>query len=53
MKNVEILNHSLTVESLLEILTIRRSQAFYNLIDVDSVTNAVGESILSIECGVL
>ena len=39
---------SLTVESLLEILTKRRSQAFYKLIDAHSVTNVIGESISSI-----
>ena len=33
------------VESLLEILTKRRSQAFYKLIDVHSVTNVLGEII--------
>ena len=49
MKNVEILKYPLTVESLLEILTNRRSQAFYKLIDVHSVTNVTGESILSIQ----
>ena len=32
-------------ESLLEILTNRRSQAFYKLIDVHSVTNVIVESI--------
>ena len=32
----------LTVVSLLEILTNRRSQAFYELIDVHSVTNFIG-----------
>ena len=31
-----------TVQSLLEILTNRRSQAFYKLIDVHSVTNVIG-----------
>ena len=36
------------VESLLEILTKRRSQTFYKPVDVDSVTNAIGESISSI-----
>ena len=36
------------VESLLEILTNRRSQVFYKLIDVHSVTNVIGESISSI-----
>ena len=36
------------VESLLEILTSRRSQAFYKLVDVHSVTNATGESTSSI-----
>ena len=45
MKNVGILKYSLTVESLLEILTNRRGQAFYKLIDVHSVTNVIGESI--------
>ena len=53
MKNVEILNHLLTVESLLEISTNRRKQAFYKLVDDRSVTNVIGESILSIECGIL
>ena len=38
----------LTVESLLEKLASRRSQAFYKLIDVHSVTNVIGESISSI-----
>ena len=36
------------VESLLEILTKRRSQVFYKPVDVHSVTNAIGESISSI-----
>ena len=48
MKNVGILKYSLMVESLLEILTNRRSQAFYKLIDVQSVANVIGESISSI-----
>ena len=48
MKNVGILKYSLTVESLLEILTNRRIQAFYKLIDVHSVTNIIWESISSI-----
>ena len=48
MKNEGILKYSLTVESLLEILRNRRSQAFYKLVDVHSVTNAIGESIFSI-----
>ena len=39
---------SLTVENLLEILTKRRSQAFYKLIDVHSVVNVIGESISAI-----
>ena len=39
---------SLTLESLLEILTKRRSQAFYKLIDVHSVVNVIGESISAI-----
>ena len=41
-----ILKYSLMVEILL--LTKRRSQTFYKLIDVYSVTNVVGESISSI-----
>ena len=36
------------VESLLEIITKRRSQAFCKPVDVHSVTNAIGESISSI-----
>ena len=44
---------SLTVESLLEILTKRRSQVFYNLIDVHSVTNVIEESISSIQMWIL
>ena len=36
------------LEGLLEILTKRWSQAFYKLIDVDSVTNVLPESISSI-----
>ena len=48
MKNVGILKYSLAMESLLEILTNRRSQAFYKLIDVQSVTNVIGENISSI-----
>ena len=47
MKNEGTLKYSLTVESLLEILTKRRSQAFYKLIDVHSVTNVIGENISS------
>ena len=47
MKNVGIWKYLLTVESLLEILTNRRSQAFYKLIDIHSVTNVIGESISS------
>ena len=35
-------------ESLLEILTKRKSQTFYKPVDVNSVTNATGESIYSI-----
>ena len=46
MKIVVILKYSLTVETLLKILTNRRSQAFYKLIDV--LTNVIGESISSI-----
>ena len=42
MTNVRILKYSMTVESLLEILTERTSQAFfYRLIDVHSVTNVI------------
>ena len=48
MKNVGILKYSLTAESLLEILTKRRSLAFYKLIDVHSVINVIEESIFSI-----
>ena len=44
-----VLKYSLTVESLLEILTKRRCQAFYKLIDVHSVTNVIGESISTME----
>ena len=33
------------VESLLEILTKRRSQTFYKLVDVHSVANAIQKSI--------
>ena len=40
--------YSLTVESLPEILTNRRSQAFYKLIHVYSMTNVIGQSISSI-----
>ena len=36
------------VESVLEVLTKRRSQTFYKNIDIHSVTNAIGESISSI-----
>ena len=39
---------SSTVESLLEKLTKIRSQVFYKLVDVHSVTNVLGESISSI-----
>ena len=48
MKNAGIKKYSLTVESLLERLTNRRSQEFYKLIDVHSVANVIGESISSI-----
>ena len=34
MKNVGILKYSLTVESLLETSTKRKSQAFYRFIDI-------------------
>ena len=50
MQNVGILKYSLTVESLPEILTNRRSQGFYNLIDVHFVTNVI---FLQHECGIL
>ena len=40
MKNV---GQSLTVESLQEIITERRSQNFYKPTDVNSVTNAINE----------
>ena len=40
--------YSLTVESLPEILTNRRSQAFYKLTDFYSMTNVIGQSISSI-----
>ena len=46
--NVGILKYSLTVESLLEILTKRRSQAYDKLMDVHFVTNFIGESISSV-----
>ena len=39
---------SLIVESLLEILTKRKSQAFYKFTDVHSVTNVLGEIISSL-----
>ena len=48
MKNMEILKYSLVVESLLEILTKRRNQAFYKLVDVRSVTNVLWESISAV-----
>ena len=48
MKNAGILKKSLMVESLREILTKRRSQTFYKPVDVQSVTNAICESISSI-----
>ena len=38
----------MNMESLLEILTKRRSQTFYKPVDVHFVTNVVGESISSI-----
>ena len=47
IKNVGILKYSLMVKSLQEILTNRRSQVFYKLIDVHSVTNVIGKSIFS------
>ena len=45
MENVVILKDLLMVESLLEILTKKRSQVFHKLIDVHSVTNVLGEII--------
>ena len=45
---VGILKCSLVLESFLEILTKWRSQTFYKLIDVHSVTNVLGENISSI-----
>ena len=43
-----VLKNSLTVESLLEILTNRGTQAFYKLMNVHSENNVIGESISSI-----
>ena len=43
-----ISKYSLTVESLLEILTNRRNQAFCKVIDAHFVANVIGESISSI-----
>ena len=43
IKNVEILNKSLMMNSLLKIITERRSQKFYKTIDVHSLTNATNE----------
>ena len=48
MKNVGILMKSLMVESLLEISIKRRSQRFYEPIDVHSIKNVIGKSISSI-----
>ena len=48
LRIVFILNYSLTMDSLLEILTKSKSQEFYKLIDVHSVTNFIGENIYSI-----
>ena len=48
MKNVGTLKYLLAMESLIEILIKRRSQAFYKLIDVHSETNFKGESTSSI-----
>ena len=45
---VEILKYSLMLKSFLEILTKRRSQTFYKLIDVHSVANVLGENVSSI-----
>ena len=48
MKNGRILKYAMMVESLLEILTKRRSQSFYKPVDVHSVTNAKGGIVSSI-----
>ena len=48
MKKMETLKYSLTVESLREISTKRRSKAFGKLIDSHSVTDFKGKSISSI-----
>ena len=48
IKNVGILKDSLMVESSLKILMKRKKQAFYKLLDVQSVTIALGDSISSI-----
>ena len=48
MKNVGILKYSLMAGSLLETLTKERSQAFFKSIDIQSMTNAVGEGISTI-----
>ena len=53
MKNVGVLNYSLTVKGLPGILTNRKSQAFYKPIEVHSVTNDIGDIISSIKCGIL
>ena len=45
MKNVGILKYELAVENLPEILTHRRSQALYKLIDLHSVTNVIEERV--------
>ena len=43
--NKECGNLKVVVESLLEILTKRRSQTFYRSIELSSVINAVGEGV--------
>ena len=48
-EDVVILKYSLTVKSLLEILTKRRSQTFYKFMDVHSVANVIEESISSMQ----
>ena len=48
MKNVGILKYSLMVESLLETLTKGRSQVFFKSIDLQFMTNAIGEGISAI-----
>ena len=47
MRNVRILEWTLMVESLLQILTKRRSQTFYKPANIHSVANTTAESISS------